>query len=274
MQQIIIDVGGSGIQAYIKEENTKPSVIVDVEIPYKPSEIDEFIYSIYLELADRGLPTLLGIPGPVGSRDKSVYCPPLNTTLNLQIYRSQGVRIVNDTVANVLINWNEELSMTRAGLVVTIGTSLGLCTYNVDQNSDMAMIENFLSHEVAHEKCLDYSRQLQPLDGYIKERTLGGIFSIGGLVNIYGLKSIEIGNNLYRVSRENSKRLIPILTTSEKFSLWLKSLNQCIKQYLIENSLSDYYDWRYISGGLATIAKLDSGIADAIEESGFKLIKN
>jgi len=271
--QLIIDVGGSGLQVYEKNIGYNAKIILDLEIPSDSSLINQWLYRLVESLSPYYSQIILGIPGPVDQGKEDVFCPPLNVTIDLNPYRAKGIQVVNDTIAHLVACWNKTMSRSKRGAILTVGTSLGLCTYFINHNTGELDMSKVKSHEIAHDNTIFYSKQIEPPIYPTVPTTLGAVFSMAGLLKLFNQPTIPIANGLCRASKRITESIIPDLACSEIFSLWLEGLNLCVKKYLRERSLQKCVKQLYISGGIASISKYDSSIEKVIKSSGFKLLE-
>jgi len=271
--QAVVDLGGSGLQVYRKTVDSTYRLTVDLEITSDSSSINEWLCSHVLRLTADCQHIILGIPGPVEEQLEDVYCPPLDASIALNIYRAKGIYIVNDTIAHLLICWDKTMASSREGSIITVGTSLGLCTYRTDNKTGLLDMAKVTSHEIAHDMTENYRRQIHPHVFPSSPTTLGAVFSMAALAILFNRTTTPIANNLSRVSKEVTKTIIADLVNSEIFVQWLESLNMCVISYLNGKSLQSYAHQMFISGGLAVVVSEEARLRDTVKRAGFILLK-
>jgi len=161
------------------------------------------------------------------------------------------------------------MAITRQGSILTVGTSLGLCTYEIDNRTGLLD----MSHEIAHDMTVHYRSQIHPQVYPSKPTSLGAAFSMAALANLFNKTTFPIANNLSRVSKEVTKTIIPDLANSEIFAQWLESLNMCVNSYLQGKSLHKCTYEMFISGGLGVVVSQETYLRDTVERAGFRLLK-
>lgn len=272
--QVIVDVGGSGVQVYRRGIDSTYRLVVDFETTTDRLSMNEWLRRHVINLTADYPRMVLGLPGPVDDEQKEVYCPPLDATIDLTLYRSKGIKIVNDTVAHLLICWNKTMASTRQGSLLTIGTSLGLCTYKVDEHTGFLDMSKVKSHEIAHDKTVNYRSIIHPSIYPAAPTSLGALFSMSALANLFNKATTPVASGLSRVSKEVINTIIPDLVESGKFEQWLKSLNICVNNYLISESLDNCTKEKFISGGLVVAVSREPRLRDAVIQSGLRLLKS
>lgn len=243
----VIDIGGSSLKGYICHEKTSSELIVNRR--WKPGEYNFEAQAIetakeiktnfeYNEL-------IIGIPGPVDRKKDYVFCPPLNKKLSLKKLREVSNLVVNDVVCQIalLLNSPEFKAAKDKHALITIGTSLGLCVFEVLEDTYETLLQAN-SYEIAHEfldswdLMIDRENIENILDN-VRPR-ICSVFSAGGFAAYMGGEAHI--KNQYMLSTDKSEltRILesknnPVYTS--KVSAWFKELRKLCDSYLRKNGM-------------------------------------
>jgi len=166
------------------------------------------------------------------------------------------------------------MALTRQGSALTVGTSLGLCTYGIDHKTALLDMSRVMSHKIAHDMTVHYRSQIHPQVFPSASTSLGAIFSMAALARLFNKTTTSVANNLSRVSKGVTKTIIPDLVNSEIFAQWLESLNMCANSYLEGKLLQNCTHEIFISGGLAVVVSQETYLRDTVKRAGFRLLKS
>jgi len=154
--QLVIDVGGTNIDIYGKNQTLSYELIDSLQSPTSQSDFYLIIDTILNKY--RPLFPILGLPGPVASNSSAVFCPPLDFSLDISLIHEKypDLLIINDTECLSYIIVHKSLnaaSSNRAdhlssnGITCTLGTSFGLASFNYFDEVGSVLVESF---EFAH----------------------------------------------------------------------------------------------------------------------------
>ena len=165
---LLIDVGGTTLNAY---SITPLSHELISSCTSNPSRIDHQIQSIVDSCLQESTYdfVIVGLPGPVSQAcQQPLFCPPLQTFVDISHLRSSGCVVVNDVTSQFLLL---DVKPTHSNsILLTIGTSLGLSCidslfFSKPLHERVVYLMSATSFEIAHELLSNFELpSLQLLD--------------------------------------------------------------------------------------------------------------
>lgn len=242
MRVLLIDVGGTSIGAFLLDiEERKSTDIGDILSP--ESSLEDRVIALANSICNKELVNkiFIGIPGDMNGCSDAVFCPPLNRSISIKSLRgslSKAV-IVNDTKVGALracIGLSRDHIRSRQIVIVTLGTSIGLCT-GPESFIETLDVQELTSHEFAHEKIINpertsFYRQCLGSGPEYREKFFS-IYSAGAFGRYLGLKTTGIEGEMIRIKKEELSRGLscePDLV--KKVSTYMHSMLSDVKEYL------------------------------------------
>ena len=261
---IIVDAGGSGVKVYqletgicCREETHKWRV--------KDSK-EEVILQIVKREHARG-EILLGIPGPVGEGEDKVFCPPLDTTLDVARLRQYCKLVTNDVVAQVgRLVQQKPYRGNGPNALVTIGTSLGLAVFEW-KGEVIETVRAARGFEIAHEPLPQTCRKLLPLASRNHQGVMRmcELYSAGGFCERWVGRGESIGNYIRKSDRHTIESAIQRMMEDQDESYlerWLESLMVSVSEYTRRQGIANI-SLTIVDGGLIK-AFANAGLAKRV----------
>ena len=210
----IIDIGGTGISVYNKEQNfvsyySIESICNNADGSKKKSKLlsDFIAEQTNLAFMKNKLKIIVGVPGPVIKTEEpgSIYCPPLGCQIMTESILRCGGLVVNDTICQLFLLKPQLITLSNLQYaMITIGTSLGCCHFK-PREINLESVNKLCSHEFAHQE-IDLSR-MQYAQRIVKRNGLTlvpafNVFSAGGLAECLGLATKTDRNNFSIVKKD------------------------------------------------------------------------
>ena len=258
-----IDIGGSSLKAHVCSE--AKSQLVKTQKWKANENIEDSIIKTSKTIKDsfKCTDVIIGLPGPIDRSKKHVFCPPLNLNISLEKLNIIADLVVNDVVcqAGILSNSLNQSGFNNQHALITIGTSLGLCLFEINSNIYDTLMQA-QSYEIAHEFLAKWSihSETNDISSFIENREprVCTLFSVGGLCAYMG-GAVEIKNKYMLTAKQEdiSKIVNPNMTRSqrEKLNIWFKHLQEICKNYLAENGLNVNSIHVIFSGGIIDAMK-------------------
>jgi len=261
MISVVIDVGGSGIDYYDLKTGDKKSItyakqllemnsINDIDSEFICNCIDGFLHLV----PKNKLPeVIIGLPGPItSSKTTLVNCPPLNTSINIEKYRSLGIRVLNDVTSQVPLVENRKLVGNKPSVLVTIGTSLGYCSFDPVFDLEERLLST-TSRELAHLRLSQFSsyplNQLQRLIHSESNECIYKLFSAGGFARCLGASVETRRNGMLYVTSAAMVDVLNEVGNTKRIELWVQSLSMLLRMFFEHNEKTFTPLQLYMRGG-------------------------